>query len=163
LNDDDAGFAGSGALVAAVVGALAPAWRLCVVADAVPVLQWRAGRTAEALGPWRASSDMTRRAPRRPWHLLANVDENARLLAGSLVDRLADEAARLDGDVVARGVTLALVRRLVAREVRAAGAGPVFQLRVVLDDADAAVAVADDDRVLLLAPMDDVDAIVGDA
>ena len=143
------------ALIDAVVGALAPAWSLFVSAAAVPLLQWRAGRSADALGPWRAALAMTRAAPRYPWHLLHNADENARLATCSLVDRLADDAQRLDADDVAQGVTLALVRRLVAREVADAGLGPAFQLRVVVDADERAV---DDDDTLLLAPVDDVDA-----
>jgi hypothetical protein len=147
------------ALIDAVTGALAPAWRLFVAADAVPVLQWRAGRSRETLGPWRASADMVRASPWRPWHLFVNDDENARLLGCSLVDRLADEAARLDAEVVARGVTLELVSMLVAREVRRAADGPVFQLRVVLGDATG----PDDDGTLLLGPFDELGAARLDA
>jgi hypothetical protein len=120
--------------VSAVLGAVAPAWRLFVSTDAVPVLQWRAGATAAAPGPWRASVAMTRSAPRRARHLIVNTDENARLYACSLIDALAADAQRLTADDVTDGVPFALVTRMVAREVAAAAAGNVFQLRIVLGD-----------------------------
>jgi hypothetical protein len=143
--------------VRAVLGAVAPAWRLFVSADAVPVLQWRAGATLDVLGPWRASVAMTRSAPRQARHLIVNADENARLFACSLVDGLADDAQRLTADDVTDGVPFALVQRMVAREVAAAAAGNVFQLRIVVGDPRD----GDDGVLLLTSPVDVGDVLVG--
>jgi hypothetical protein len=120
-----------------------PSWRFFEDIGPVPTLRWRAGASADALGPWRDAH--TPHA--RPWTaLLYNPKGNLTFAEHALVEHLLidlDDVPDAAPDDAAQLVSYRLVQRVVEAQARAAGGAGLYQFRVDLCATDAAPSESD--------------------